>query len=521
MKLRSRPAQIFAAREGRWLVVAGEDRHVVPAAAVSLLRCCTVPRTLAEHEAAFVAAERMGRDRVPAVRALLADLVRRGLIAEAASAEEAAAIRTIVIPTRARSPILERCQTSFAENARMFGREVRFVVSEDGAANPRREVWVRRLAAVAPEGVARFLLFGDPGMDAASKTSSASLASYGANRNLLLLETAGEPVLTVDDDMVCEWRRSPEYQPGLAVSARNPAERWLHESMDAARGSAAPEPFDVLGRFGAGLGPMGESVISEAPVPVRVAIAQAGVCGDAGTDSPLGRLLARGAARERWLERPGLWRTRAVTAVARRETLVTAPHWMTACAAMDGRLPLVPFPPMDRFDDRTFATLLWMTRHDWAIRHVPWSVWHEPVPAREFAADALTAQAGVFRTGEAVLAFLYHAKPPSLAAAAEWLGEAAAWDEATFVRFVAALRRKGVEKEIAILREAIAEHGGKPEWWAGELRAVIAVLEETLAGERLMAGSAGLQGYLGAFAELLRHWPAMWECARGYAGERV
>jgi hypothetical protein len=46
---------------------------------------------------------------------------------------------------------------------------------------------------------------------------------------------------------------------------------------------------------------------------------------------------------------------------------------------------------------------------------------------------------------------------------------------------------------------------------------VMVTLEETMAGERLLAGSERLQPFLASFGALLRHWPAIWECARAYS----
>ena len=64
-----------------------------------------------------------------------------------------------------------------------------------------------------------------------------------------------------------------------------------------------------------------------------------------------------------------------------------APQLMTFCAAFDGNM--LPFAPMGRNEDGLYAALRSMIEPDTVIAHLPWAVWHEPVPAREFAPDAL------------------------------------------------------------------------------------------------------------------------------------
>src|SRR6185295_16024935 len=111
-----------------------------------------------------------------------------------------------------------------------FGHTVRFITNCDR----QKHEWVRRLTSVVPERVARFLLCG---------------SSSGARRNLLLLESAGEKVLSVDPGTMCEWRQAPGFRRGLCVTEGCALETRCHLSTEEA------QPFDVLRVFAERLGP--------------------------------------------------------------------------------------------------------------------------------------------------------------------------------------------------------------------------------------------------------------------------
>lgn len=396
-------------------------------------------------------------------------------------------LSTIVIPMRG-SAVLELCVASFADNARKFGHSVRFIISEDGDANPRRAWWFKQLSREVPETAARFLLYGDPAL---------TLPSIGANRNLLLLETAGKPFLTVDDDVICEWRRAPEYRPGIVRTPRYPGTIRLHASLEHARDAVSPEPFDVVTHFAESLR--------------RAPVVQAGLAGDAATDTPFPRLLLGGPAREQWLAEPQLWRTRAMTQVPAQESLVAAPQMMTFCTAFDGSL--LPFAPMGRNEDSLYAALRRMVEPDTVIAHLPWTVWHEPAPAREFASDAVSRGLSRLSLNDALLLLLRHRPPHTLKGAAGWLEDLGTWAPREFLRLLTELRVHSLCVQLDTISRALRAYGSSPGWWACELRAAQLILEQTLESDRLLEGCERIQEYAGSFGALLRHWPAIREIA--------
>ncbi len=177
--------------------------------------------------------QRMGnaRGRDSQVPATLEDLKKQGLlVSEAeflrlASASEAPAgpLKTIGIPARKSSALIERCVRSYAAHARQLGREIRFAVAGSGGAGGSRGErvgWLdqQRVEAAIEEfgragietAIARFALTG-----AAEGLPPGIARTTGANRNVLLLATQGEAFLSVDDDTLCGLLHAPQAAAGI------------------------------------------------------------------------------------------------------------------------------------------------------------------------------------------------------------------------------------------------------------------------------------------------------------------
>ena len=92
------------------------------------------------------------------------------------------------------------------------------------------------------------------------------------------------------------------------------------------------------------------------------------------------------------------------------------------------------------------------------IAHLPWTVWHELVPAREFASDAVSRELWRLSLNDALLLLLSHRPPRTL-------------------KGPDLLRAEGIRSS--------------PDWWARELRAAQLILEQTLESDRLLEGCEG------------------------------
>ena len=299
-------------------------------------------------------------------------------------------ISAIGIPTRQRMHSVLAALRSWDEHVSRHGRPVRFVVADSS----RREDQVRFASALdalrndiglrveylddawratlvrtlADEtgchpDVLRFALCG-------SETCN---TNYGANRNALLLATAGELSLHVDDDIRPPLLEAPDARSGIALSSQaDPNEYWfgacdweqaedanfveMHESL---LGRSAVR---LLERSGGD-----DMVIDDVQPPLlrrlpnaRVGLTFAGHAGDAGTSSNASRLFLEGASLGR-LVRAGYsegMQTREVGRAVARPTIGNGLFCLGMNMGVDNRELLPPFMPVGRNEDGVFSATL-------------------------------------------------------------------------------------------------------------------------------------------------------------------
>ena len=130
-------------------------------------------------------------------------------------------IEWLTIPTRNRTDVLERGLYSYSQNFARFGRKPKILVSDDSDLHNIRQENVTALARLV-KNTGLEIYYCD---DACREELAAAISDhsgvpieivrraccnsgheadrYGANRNTLLLCTAGSLILSVDDDTVC------------------------------------------------------------------------------------------------------------------------------------------------------------------------------------------------------------------------------------------------------------------------------------------------------------------------------
>ena len=222
-----------------------------------------------------------------------------------------------------------------------------------------------RDGSIPPEVVA-FAVFGPKGHG----------PTMGANRNAILLRTAGTVLLTVDDDTICE----PRTVPGAAFSGRlrignetNPSAFWFFPTREAALRFTRTVDVDVAGAHEALLGWPVSTLIDPATGGVavdldgacvhvlrgiwsgkaRVAITLNGVVGDSGMYSSGNlRLIADPGSRARMLASAATYNcaltSRELLRQAEAATVCHPGPLMGGCVGLDNRLLLPPFFPAYR-----------------------------------------------------------------------------------------------------------------------------------------------------------------------------
>lgn len=260
-------------------------------------------------------------------------------------------IRHLVVPTKGRPALLERCITSYAANAERNRRDLSIAVLDDSplmASGATSRILLRdRLAAAMGAGE----LYGDPVpalLDYALLTPG-----RGAARNVQQLMNVGRWYASADDDTVASMALCGRGAAGggdapLALSLRHdPTSRVSFANRREALTQVHPGELDVI-----------------APLETMLAagawVAQLGQVGDCGMGRP-GYL--------------GL-QTREVVRAAVQWTLCRGGHFMAICSAYDGTRDLPPFYPVGRGEDAVFGQLL--AARGGLIGHAPYAIVHDP-----------------------------------------------------------------------------------------------------------------------------------------------
>ncbi|HST58259.1 MAG TPA: hypothetical protein VLK84_06225, partial [Longimicrobium sp.] len=371
------------------------------------------------------------------VEAALRSFVAGGLLAaEGAALERLAAvpdapppgITSVCIPTRDRLPVLLRALRGFADNDTAHGRATTFVVMDDSddprsgrrhrdalrilaadsgrilrhAPRGARERFARRLArrAGVAEATARFALLGD----------GRFASSHGAARNALLLDTAGELSLFVDDDFVCRPGVPPGARQELALSPRGDGnEYWFGATGDAVQALVSPAAVDflevherMLGRSPAGC----VARARELGMPVRIADGWAvgtlmrgdarvmntfaGIVGDVGGPGrhhP--RLQMRGESFDRLVSDGDGYaarlHSRHVLKSPVRFSLAPDSYCMAGNMGVDGRTLPPPFMPVQIAEDIVFGVCRRMLHPTACSGYLPFAIPHLPPGPRRSA----------------------------------------------------------------------------------------------------------------------------------------
>jgi hypothetical protein len=474
-------------------------------------------------------------------------------------------ITSLVCPTAARPESLARCLDSYVDNAARFGRRDLRVVVVDGAvaSAPRAatQAVLARLQArtgsevayagveeklrfakrlvdtkAVPADVVKFGLFGLPG---------AGVVTIGANRNAALLATAGEGVLSVDDDTLCNVGTPPAVEPGIDVtraepySSSHPWELWTAGTTSEADGAAVGE-VDLLGGHERVLGrPVADCLAQggqaggggEVDPAARVLVTSNSLVGDCGWGSPTHYLFVTGRSLERLTGSDETYRvarrSRWVLRGVRRLTLCQgAENLMTTFYGLDNRTAVAPFLPVARGSDYVFGTTLSECRPAVHVGHLPWTLEHRPQEARAFWEGEVLRSVSGFSL-DVMISILLRASCRALPASSSGVERLYAVGqvlehESAAPRFgewaAAALAAGWVELSARLQRRlATAERTGS--LWASDLAcylergsaalASVSAPVDLLHGRREEEAAALFREIVSNFGRLLQWWPEM------------
>lgn len=424
--------------------------------------------------------------------------------------------------------------------AAALGAEHGFAVRYGGRVERARFAAALAADGALPEELVRFALLGAPGF----------AGTCGANRNALLLDTAGVMVLSADDDTAWRVPRGPA-PSGLALGlGRDVGAVETFDDLDHAwRSVAWHDQVDLaalheqlLGRTVAdcirGLArPAAALDCDPLPPPLeeriatgrcRIPVTQMGFIGDPGTASPFPLLSLEGASRDRLVSCPARYRrARTARAAMRRVPRATASascYCMSYVLGLDNRQGLPPFFPVLRNSDAIFGLSLRMSDPDAWIGQIPHAVQHAPAEPRCWGDEDIWRGGTRWRMGDLMPAALAAAARRERVVGRGWAALGAALvalaDEplADFEAAVDAERRSRQESCAAQLERLLDRHGRQPSFWAADVQRALAALAEERRDPRPkvpedLPGPAPelerrrlAQGLVRAFGQLLGAW---------------
>ncbi|GLV53980.1 hypothetical protein KDH_08310 [Dictyobacter sp. S3.2.2.5] len=577
--------EILPAGEHYLLVAVRRSREVsfLRRDVVDLLTHCHLWQTLDAHVQAYSQLRPLPANVLRTLRREVQRLAQRGylirqtdLLAElraCATPTRTSQIASIVFPTCERVELLHRGLISYIENTRHFERRNDFVIADDSAASATRadyrqmlatlkarygvmlsyagreekEAYVSALATRGgiPKDIVHFACLGDPVY---------GLPTIGANRNVLLLHTVGDLILSADDDTVCRVASSPEAMEQLAwVADANPLEAWFFADRAEALRALQFEECDPLVAHEHWLGqPLREAVatygVDSVPAieqvdaellprvlaqPKQIAVTLNGMVGDCCWDNPDFYLFQSGDTYRRLTRSEQAYRcargSREMIQAVRRTTLVQHLNALFAlCMGLDNRGFLPPFTPLGRGEEIGFVLALTKCVDSAYAVYLNQVIQHLPGQVRTFQQRPLfrldISSCLPFCIGQSDPGFV-HDPTERLRRIGQQVQDIGRLPEKDFEELMRLFIWKSASGFISQLEERL--HDGveqRPSFWRQDAQELILqarqqALQPSEQWYTLKGGAEQLQRVLVRCGQVLEWWPTMVETARKLRAE--
>jgi hypothetical protein len=374
--------------------------------------------------------------------------------------------------------------------------------------------------------------------------------STGSCRNAVLLETQGQHVLFLDDDVHCLTMPVPGSTDQLTWGANKDSfHTWfldsepgtnsfpprlesllrLHEDVfnwnkakDGGANSVEHLSRRLLGRLQAG--------------EVDVVASSLGVIGDPGTDSPMSLFLSGSETLQRmFLDDHSYEHATHERLVLQgpRSTIISEDiGCMSYCIALDNSAVLPPFCPLQRAAEFVFASLVQQCAPDRLFAAVPRAILHTPATRRRFDDHAIATNAGRFTAGEILVALIKRqtvtasSRPHAIRAVGNYLRDIALLDDVTFQRLLRDALTPLIVQWIQLFDDVIHLYCGSLPRATDDLRraqqSALQILNSTTvivpsdiqASWGLREAHVRFRSLISNFGELLLVWPELVEANR-------
>jgi len=540
---------------------------------------------LAEHLKALTSIKTQGEtesDQLNLLEQLIHDrfLVSKNDFLKACSAQNFPStvepISMLCFSTRNRVKSLERAVRSYIQNNVKFGRNTPVLVADATPETPIQKQYQQMLEGVKketghpinyigeseksafadflvkekniPQDVVHFALFDAEGLG----------YTYGLNRNLLLLETAGKKMAMFDDDTVCRITEAPGRGQALSIlSAVDPTEFCFYPDFQAIQATVPFVEEDILKIHEQLLGKdLRECIqMSESKLNVdqmspafmdkimsangRVLATMTGVVGDSGMGSvPSYYLTLTGNSRQRLLHSEKHYhdylKNRQVLRKVNFPTITDGAFWMTISCAMDNRELLPPFLPVLRNEDGLFGLMFRKCVPHGHFGYLPWAVMHNPIEELRISSDDFAFKnlhvncidVLIYLVANFEFSAMNTNPSERMKALGEYLMDLGKIPLEDFEMLFLAKTWKAKSEYLHHLESVLKFYRESPDFWAVDVRKQLLSLREGLA-QKDFSIPRGLkkntsddelrklnQRMISRFGKLLIYWPEMFQTAR-------
>lgn len=326
------------------------------------------------------------------------------------------------------------------------------------------------------------------------------IGTYGGYRNLALLDTAGDQVLSTDDDTLCQVYTPPNQDLTRVNGGGMPTPHyeWF---KDRAEWQTRLQPLgghDLLAAHEVALGRM-------TPEKHRIRVTSCGFVGDSAADYNYFHLVATGQERERLLANYRVAReTREVMQAFPCLTLSQTPWLRTIQYGFDNTSPLPPFMPKGRGECGVFASLLLASKLD-SLAYIPWAIAHVP-QGREGYRPLGFGLDGLFYALQAASGQTTWA---GIGAALEAFGKLSPKQVLAFMQNA---HTQSMKPYLDTLQTLLGSYDRQPKAWAEDAEAFLRQAQAPLPIDELAA--LGMQSQMVQFGKFLALWQELWHTAK-------
>jgi hypothetical protein len=568
-----------------YLCLTGEIQIISRSAAAMLLECDSF-KTLDGHAVELCRRLGLGPGKHKIIESSLTSAVHKNCFVTWKEIEEecrrrnrteygSSHIQSIGWITRERLAQLHDSMQSYIKNAKQFGHSLTYIVLDDSESADACNATNRMCAMLQARHDVRILYAGkDEKMRYATKLVREVACppeviefglfdveglgnTIGANRNALLLQAAGESLLSVDDDTLAKTALVPNYDElsALIIGINDPTQFWFFHNRDEALSLTAFSELDVVGWHDTVLSLSLDTLISRLPANLapsinglcqhiipdliggagRIRISSNGLVGDSGLHSAEWLLSSKGPTRERLLASEETYRTafssREVMRVSTGVAICHNDACMSGMLGLAARDLLPPFPPVLRNEDGVFGTLLHKCFEHAYSAHLPIALVHAATSGRTYYAD-LVSSARCVRFSQ-IVRCLVNSTPlvpdrpagENLQTVGRHLIQLGRLKPRDFEEQLNLQLWAQVGKAVAEFEGCLQAHAGSPEFWRRDIERTLTawhsclrnadyiVPADVLPSQERGVRLAATQRLLGGFGQLMHWWPTIFEAA--------